>query len=174
MNIQLSSRSDLWYSPLEVLVMVRSVLGTIDLDPASDANANDRVAAVRYFDEHDDGLLQDWGNNLSIYLNPPGGKVLNQSKAILFWKKLMDTKIKHAIYMGFSLEHLQSSQGKGVKSIGEFPFCIPKKRLQFHYPNDPSKASPSHSNVIVYVPGTIDRTDLFYDVFKTLGTVVNV
>lgn len=172
MNIQLSSRTDQWFTPLELLVKIRSVLGVIDLDPASCAEANDRVAALTYFDEHDDGLSQDWGTNKTIYLNPPGGKIKNKSLSILFWTKLMNTEIKHAIYMGFSLEQLQTSQRPGLKSIGEFPFCIPSKRIKFYYPSNPGKSAPSHSNVIAYIPGSVDYTDLFYDVFKDVGLVV--
>ena len=60
MNIQLSSRSNEWFTPLETLVLVRSVLGSIDLDPASCAEANDRVAALKYYDQFDKGLDRDW------------------------------------------------------------------------------------------------------------------
>ena len=173
MNIQHSSRTDVWFTPLEHLVMVRAVLGQIDLDPASCASANDRVGAIEYFDEEDDGLSQDWGTNRSIFLNSPGGKTGNQSNSVLFWKKLMLTEIKHAIFMGFSIECLQTTQGKGVKSAGEFPFCIPSKRIKFYYPHDNTKKSPSHSNVIVYVPGSEDRTELFSTVFSSLGVICN-
>jgi hypothetical protein len=42
MNIQHSSRTDMWFTPLEILVMVQKVLGTIDLDPASCAEAREK------------------------------------------------------------------------------------------------------------------------------------
>lgn len=173
MNIQHSSRTDEWYTPLEILVMVRSVLGQIDLDPASSAEANDRVAALKYFDQFDDGLKQDWGKDKAIFINPPGGKTGNKSNVALFWKKLMGSEIKHAIFMGFSIECLQTTQGKGVRSAMEFPFCVPSSRIKFFYPHNPKKSSPSHSNVIIYVPGSEDRTDLFCDVFSNLGAVAN-
>jgi len=171
MNIQHSSRTDMWFTPLDLLPRIRHVLGTIDLDPASCAEANDRIAAHKYYDEYDDGLQQDWGENLSIFLNPPGGRRGKESMSILFWQKLMQTEIKHAIYMGFSLEQLQVSQDKGVPPIGDFMFCTPSKRIRFYYPYSPDKSSPSHGNIIVYVPGSIDMSEVFYDTFNDLGTI---
>ncbi len=77
MNIQHSSRSDLWYTPEKVLDGVHLVLGTIDLDPASDDFGNSRVRADRFYASEEDGLAQDWGG--SMFINPPGGKRGNKS-----------------------------------------------------------------------------------------------
>lgn len=173
MNIQHSSRSDLWYTPTYLVEMCRLVLGDIELDPASDEVANEVVQAKRIFTEEDNGLLQDWDTEGSIFLNPPGGKLGNKSLAIEFWKKLMVSEFKHAIYMGFSVEHLATSQRKGCKSMLQFPCCIPAKRIHFVSLFGKNSA-PSHSNVIVYVPGTEDHSKKFRDVFTGIGDVINV
>ena len=172
MNIQHSSASNLWYTPPHIIQMVRMVLGDIELDPASDEVANEIVQANNIFTEEDDGLLQDWDTEGSIFLNAPGGRLGNKSLSIEFWKKLMVSEFSHAIYMGFSVEHLATSQHKGCKSMLEFPFCIPAKRIRFVSPLG-NKSAPSHSNVIVYVPGAIDATRKFKEVFTGLGGVVN-
>lgn len=171
MNVQHSSRSDTWYTPAYIIALVREVLGPIDLDPASDSRANAVVQASSYLTESDDGLVQPWGSG-SIYLNPPGGKKGNKSLAGLFWARLMEHRhkpdFKHAIFMAFSAEALQNTQGKSTPSIMEFAICVPSKRVRFVYPGV-EKSSPSHSNVVVYVPGYLDETDRFLSVFKTLG-----
>ena len=61
MNIQHSSRSDLWYTPASIIDRVRDTLGGIDLDPASDAYGNSRVMASSFINEEQDGLTLSWG-----------------------------------------------------------------------------------------------------------------
>ena len=67
-----SSASVEHYTPAGIVDLARSLMGGIDLDPASCAKANEIIKAARYFTEEMDGLAQDWRG--SIWLNPPGGR----------------------------------------------------------------------------------------------------
>jgi DNA N-6-adenine-methyltransferase (Dam)/Protein of unknown function (DUF3102) len=58
-----------WGTPAEVIAMARSVLGEIDLDPASCETAQTVVQAKQFFTKQDDGLKQPWCGRL--WLNPP-------------------------------------------------------------------------------------------------------
>lgn len=170
MNIQHSSRTDQWGTPFEYVEAVHEVLGGIQLDAASSAHWNKTVGADAWLE---DALSDEpWCLNepLNIYLNPPGGKQGNKSLAGLFWQRLMVEKKRHAIFMAFSAEALQNTQGKGTPCIMDFPFCVPEKRIRFVSMGE-VKLAPSHSNVIVYVPGTVDRTDEFERVFSRFGRV---
>jgi hypothetical protein len=157
-----------------VVEPARLVLGGIDLDPASDAFGNSRIKTKDYIDDEGDGLRQPWTVRglaaVSVFINPPGGKVGNQSQAVLFWRKLMnereDGHIKHAIWVAFSIEQLQTSQACPISML-EFPLCVPQSRLKFDKTVGKFN-SPSHANAIVYVPGTVDHTDVFIEVFSTL------
>lgn len=152
------------------------VLGSIDLDPASEEEANKRVKAVKFYTEEDNGLEQKWSGN--VWLNPPGGKTKNRSNTVLFWQKLIASvesgDVNHAMFMAFSIEALQSTQKLGKRSIGEFMFCVPSKRIKFDTPEGlPDKHSPSHSNMLVYVPGIVDRSKIFIEQFESLGVIIN-
>jgi len=77
--------------------------------------------------------------------------------------------------MAFSLEALQTTQASGPgRRMIDFPFCVPKKRIRFDHPTDTAKQAPSHSNAIVYVPGTENRTDEFVRAFREVGGCGNI
>jgi hypothetical protein len=67
-----SSETAEHYTPKEVVQFARYVLGDIDLDPASSAEANDVIGATRIFTEADNGYLKPWAA-ARVFLNPPGG-----------------------------------------------------------------------------------------------------
>ena len=181
-----SSDTDRWGTPDSILGPARATLGYFGLDPASDADFNRRVGAGRYLTEAEDGLTAYWPcGGTTVFLNPPGGKRAEpgatnrtrRSLTQLFWSRLMRERAKgsflDAVFVGFSLECLQTTQGYAELPIGAFPFCIPSSRTAFVRPDGSPGKSPSHSNVVVYVPGTYDRTAAFRANFQHLGTLVN-
>lgn len=179
MNVQHSSRTDRWYTPIEIIHMVREVLGEIHLDPASEDSAQERIGAHRIITADAELPGTPWlvepGN---IYCNPPGGKKGNKSMTGLFWRKMIAEKeagrLNHGIFMCFSIEALQHTQNLGCAPMAFFPICIPRRRIAFDYPDGTKGAAPSHSNAIVYVPGRTDERSRFAEVFSTTGSVVNL
>lgn len=172
-NVKHSSGSVEWYTPGEYIIAARGVFGThIDLDPASCAAANECVDANRYHAAG--GLEADWSGASNVFLNPPGGKLRGKSLPMLFWQKLVgyadSRSIGEAIMICFSIEQLQTSQLNG-RSMVEYPFCIPRRRIAFDSP-DGKKSQPSHANAIIYVPGYLDHTEEFVDVFSQFGTTI--
>jgi hypothetical protein len=177
-NIQHSSCTDQWFTPKWLIDKVRQVIPQIDLDPASCDLANQIVKATKYLTETDDALqLPNWSNvPVSVFCNSPTGKYIgNISKSKLFWEKLLQHKhrnlLKEAIFLGFSLEQLQTTQNCVNGAIGDYPICVPSKRVKFVSPKGVFN-SPTHSNVIVYIPGVEDNTELFYQIFKNVGSLL--
>jgi phage N-6-adenine-methyltransferase len=60
---------DEWYTPSKYVESARKVLGSIDLDPASNERAQQTVAAGRFYTKEDDGLSKSWAGN--VWMNPP-------------------------------------------------------------------------------------------------------
>lgn len=178
MSIKHSSANCCWYTPTEIIEAARGVLRTIDFDPASDEFGNSRVKATGYLSEHGTDIIT-WPRDRTVFLNPPSGRAnTHRSLPVAFWQALLDYRegghLKHAIFVAFSIEQLQTSQSASL-SMMHFPFCVPRKRLAFAAPPDrPPPRAPTHSNAIVYVPGTIDATHVFVDRFAPIGRVVVV
>jgi hypothetical protein len=72
------------YTPPEIVEPARSVLGTIDLDPASCEIAAKIIKPRLSFSKEDNGFLRSWGlgppvpgvpgsGSATVFLNPPGG-----------------------------------------------------------------------------------------------------
>lgn len=61
-----------WYTPSHIVEAARSVMGKIDLDPASCEEANRIVKATTFYTKEQDGLSREWKGR--VWLNPPYGR----------------------------------------------------------------------------------------------------
>jgi phage N-6-adenine-methyltransferase len=73
-HLSQNSGNNEWYTPNYIIDAARKTMGSIDLDPASSAIANQTVMAKKYYTKEDDGLKQLWYGN--IWLNPPYSRSL--------------------------------------------------------------------------------------------------
>ena len=208
------------YTPSVIVEAARTMLGEIDMDPASCELAQDMVKATAWYGPGsplgEDGLAEPWMGR--VFLNPPGGRVTEEyqgmgthSNAALWWARLASSwqkgEVDAAIFIGFTLEILRSAQAMQVPQPLDFPLCVPSSRIAFDTlnrivekkkdkkmirelidPTEPegvrvSSDSPTHANVIVYLPpmrvriaksirenlGTYPETYTFVDVFSAIG-----
>jgi hypothetical protein len=181
-----SSENGEHVTPIDVAMAARAVLQTIELDPASDELANSVIRAKRIFTKEYDGLAQRWSGR--VFLNPPGGKLGNESLPKLWWKKLAEHwragDVECAIFVGFSIEILQTTQSLNehddIDKLDypiplDFPFCVPSRRLRFLHEQDGKLvpgANPTHASVFIYLPPRSDHNGVrFEEHFARFGEV---
>jgi DNA N-6-adenine-methyltransferase (Dam) len=174
MNSKHLSNSSKWYTPLEIVNRSKKVLGNIDLDPSSQAQANKSIQADNIFTKRDNALFKDWNiydSPITVFMNPPSGKYGKHSLPVIFWVKLMDLMnrgyLNHAIVIAFSVEQLQTTQNTKFKSMCDFTMCIPSKRLKFIGAGN----SPTHANAIIYVNSIRDNSNIFKEQFESIGKI---
>lgn len=180
---QHSSKTNEHPTPGNVVEGARWLMGTIDLDPASCKEFNGHVRARTFYDKELDGLKLPWVGN--VFLNPPGGCMrkdargawvpakTGKSAAAIWWARLVEQwmlgEVKQAVFVGFTLEVMRTTQLEPcMRPLVSFPFCMPNYRLCF------GGESPTHSNVIAYLPdrATSERLEAFKAAFGSLGSIV--
>jgi hypothetical protein len=174
-------------TPEHILALVHEMWPEgIDLDPASDWQAQERVQAHYWHGPNDgpdsggawlgtDGLgpYAQWFGR--VWLNPPGGMVRMQkglgreSSAAMWWAKLQhDYQVGHiaeALFLGFTLEILRTAQKWGTPPQA-YPMCVPKDRLEFPSSSGENSDSPAMGSCIVYLGTQVAR---FREVFEKVG-----
>jgi hypothetical protein len=174
MNVPLhSAKSVEWHTPAPIIEAARHALGgTIALDPASSALANQTVRAGNFYTVC--GLSKPWFGPL--FVNPPGKSPTNPGGQAAWWNKLMGEWVKgrnhwDAIFLGFSLELLQTAQRYHVWQPLDFMCCVPKRRIKFVDGRGGQMKSPTHGNIIVCVTISEIVRKRFREAFSSIGHI---
>jgi len=103
------------------------------------------------------------------------------SQAKVWWSKLAQHwragDVECAIFVGFSIEILQSTQAIDERLVTPMccPFCVPRERVRFLSVTEDGVVvgnQPTHASVIVYLPPRYDiGSRRFESVFSKFGTV---
>ena len=156
-----SSASVEWYTPPKYVDAARRALGgTIDLDPASCAQANLTVGATRYYTAEHDGLRHDWHGH--IFMNPPYSGLAGDFVAHLLNQYRSGNVIEAVVLLNGNATDTQ-----WFRPLFDWPICF-AGRLQFISPDGPGTQA-THGSVFVYVGSDVDR---FVEVFGAFGPVV--
>lgn len=151
-----NSTDNEWYTPEIYIQSAREVLGTIDLDPASNDFANETVRATTYFTEETNGLEQDWFGN--IWMNPPYQTALLQQ----FADKLIASDFQQAIVLVNNAT--ETAWFKTLISKAS-AIVFPTGRIRFRK-RDGEKGSPLQGQAFLYCGENPQR---FIDVFSKYG-----
>jgi hypothetical protein len=155
-----------WYTPPPYIEMVRSVLGTIDLDPASNDVAQTWIQAGTYYTKEQDGLIQPWFSR--VYCNPPYGSPEVRLMAQRFLEKAIACYQDGDIEVAILLLNRSEAQWYKELSAQVTAICEVTRRINFIDENGIPQKSPRYYSDFLYLGGEPER---FQEVFSAVGTV---
>jgi DNA N-6-adenine-methyltransferase (Dam) len=154
-----------WHTPREYIELAREVMRGIDVDPASNALAQETVQAARFFSKEQDGLKQEWRGRL--FLNPP----YSQPEIGRFIAKLLVELTAGRVTQAIVLTHNSSDTAWFQKLAAcATAFCFTRGRIRFVSPDGPRRTSPVQGQTFFYFGQNGGR---FADVFSAIGTIVS-
>jgi hypothetical protein len=133
-----------WYTPREYIEAARQVLGSIDVDPASNPIANEIIEAATFYTAEDSGLDKDWHG--TVWMNPPYESGLIGQ----FAEKLCDAYAGGNVTSAIVLVN-NATETRWFQSIAEqaSAACFPKGRVKFWHPR--KVAVPLQGQAILYL-----------------------
>jgi ParB family chromosome partitioning protein len=159
-----SSESKEWYTPRRYIEAVRLVMGGIDLDPASCAEANTIVNATQYHDLSKNGLSLNWYGR--VFLNPPYGKTKNKSNQEIWSAYLLEQYRQRNVTEAILLVNAVTDR-RWFQKLWAYPVCFTNHRIKFISPNGKFN-QPTHGNCFVYLGGQGQK---FTEVFSKFGVI---
>ena len=150
-----------YYSPPAIIAAAYLVLGTIDLDPASSAAANERVKAERFDTEADDGLQQEWHGK--VWMNHPFGKKLNAKWINKLEAEYRSGRVQEALCITYAC-----TSEKWFQPLLQRPQCFLCPRTNYYLPDGCVKNGVTKGSVVTYFGEDVER---FSEAFASLGVV---
>lgn len=168
-NILHSSESNEWMTPLKYIESARKVLGQIDLDPASNEEANKMIKASVFHDINTNGLNQRWFG--SVWMNPPYGFTKGSGSNQEIWtKKLINEYEQKNVKQAICLVNAVTDR-KWFQKLWRYPICFTDHRIEFIAGSDniKTKNQPTNGNAFVYFGKDFEE---FRKEFSKYGMIV--
>jgi hypothetical protein len=174
-----SNESNEWYTPAEIIKLVRKVFPRIDLDPFSCEYANRVISATKILTKEDDAFECDWPEAEYVFVNPPGrikGDSSTYDNIKKAWNRVTELPSGNTsiIWVGFSIEQLATLQDFRPCPL-DFASVILRNRIQFDsqlVPGEKKKNGASHANYITLVTNQQALRAKFIEVFSKHGRII--
>lgn len=162
-HVEHNSGDHEWFTPPDIIEAARSVLGEIDLDPATTPEANAVIRAADHYTAEDDGLTQSWKGR--VWLNPPYASRLVGA----FTAKLIEHYAAGDVPVACLLvNNATETTWFQAAAAHASAICFPRGRLTFWYPGKRT-VTPLQGQAILYL-GSDPETFAFN--FAQFGTIV--
>lgn len=160
-HVKNNSGNNEWYTPAYIVDAARSVMGEINIDPASSAVANKVVRANCFYTLEDSGLDHRWYRN--VWMNPPYQRGLVDKFINHLVQDYKEDRILQAcVLVNNATETVWWQQLSSVSSA----ICFLKGRVKFLDGKGNKASSPLQGQTVCYVGDNADRFD---EVFGSFG-----
>ena len=163
-HVSNNSGNNEWYTPPMYVQAARDVMGSIDVDPASCALANNTVLATTFYDERTNGLTKTWSGN--VWMNPPYAQPLITQFCSALVEKFQAGEVKQACVLvnnGTETGWFQSLLEHASAA------CLVKTRIKFIDKDGNPSGAPLQGQAILYLG---KNTGEFSGVFSSFGKVL--
>ncbi|HUU98565.1 MAG TPA: DNA N-6-adenine-methyltransferase [Phycisphaerae bacterium] len=152
-----------WYTPAQYIKAAVNVLGSIDLDPASNPIANQHVGAATFYTAEDNGLVQPWDG--TVWMNPPYAQPLIGQFAERLAEQYMAGNVTAAIVL---VNNATDTAWFHTLAEQAAAMCFPRGRIRFWHP-DKSFGAPLQGQAFIYLG---DHPEAFAAEFAQFGFTV--
>ena len=163
-HVKNNSGNNEWYTPVAIIEAARNVLGTIDVDPASNEIAQKHIQAKTFYTQENSGLAHEWFGN--VWLNPPYAIKELTPFINKFLIELEKDNIKNAIVLTNNATETKWGQALLNKAT---LICFPKGRIRFLDSTGREKQTPLQGQMITFF-GSNEYA--FIETFRTFGLVI--
>jgi transcriptional regulator with XRE-family HTH domain len=161
-----SSESNEWYTPAQYVYAARELMRGIDVDPASNATANQIIKALTYYDIESNGLDKPWYGR--VWLNPPYGRDNDGGSNQAIWSHRLLEQYRAGITKEAVLLVNANTGTKWFQPFYDYLICFTNHRIKF-YTSDGTPNQPTQDNALIYLGPQQDR---FIEIFEQFGVVL--
>jgi len=162
-HVSYSTGNNEWYTPVTYIEAARSVMGSIDVDPASSDIANRIIGASIYYTAENDGRVQSWQGN--VWMNPPYAQPLISEFCDLLIKKYLTDEIKQACVLVNNATETVFYQNM-LKACGAV--CFIKGRVKFIDEQGKESGAPLQGQTVLYFGERIAEFAAMFEVFGVI------
>lgn len=168
-----------YYTDPKIAEAARSMMGGIDLDPASSAGANEVIRAIVFHGPHDNSMSRPWMGR--VWMNHPFGRQEDACPPdctkehihhsypyhgnAAWINKLMEEWEGGNVEEALCITYACTSE-KWFQPLLDFPQCFLCPRTNYYLPDGTIKKGVTKGSVITYIG---DRETRFHRYFKSFG-----